>query len=58
MSDIPRISCQELNKDISDRVLTLHEVCRKHYPNHLKFRFGENNNDGDVYGGPLSATTG
>ena len=40
MSDIPRISCEELNKDISDRVLTLHEVCRKHYPKHLKFHFG------------------
>lgn len=30
MSDIPRISCKDLNNAISDRVLALHGVCRKH----------------------------
>ena len=32
-----------------------HQVCRKHYLNHFKFRFGGNNDIGDGYVGPLSA---
>ena len=55
MSDIPRISCQELNKDMSDRVLSFHQVCRTHYPKHLKFHFGGNIDNDDDNPSPLSA---
>ena len=40
MDDIGRIPCTELNEILSERVLTLHKVIRKHYPRKLKFRFG------------------
>ena len=42
MDDIDRIPCDESNRALSNRVLALHTVCRKHYPKKLKFRFGDN----------------
>ena len=41
MDDIPRISCSELNKTLSSKVLALHNICRNYYPINLKFFFGQ-----------------
>ena len=40
MDDISRVSCSELNAELADKVLTLHNICRKHEPKRLKFSFG------------------
>ena len=42
MDDIDRIPCEGLNQQLSSRVLAMHTVCRTHFPEKLKFRFGEN----------------
>ena len=41
MDDIDRIPCEDFNRRLASSVLAMHTVCRTHYPENLKFRFGE-----------------
>ena len=53
MDDISRVSCSELNAELADKVLTLHNICRKHEPKRLKLSFGPSIAMNDGQGNPL-----